>query len=35
VTHEEMESLKIRTHRTLPDWNYTITPQQQKPLGKM
>ena len=35
VTDEEMESLKIRTHRTLPDWNYTITPQQQKPLGKM
>ena len=35
VTDEEMESLKIRTHRTLPDWNYTITPQQQKPPGKM
>ncbi|MGH9466878.1 MAG: ISAzo13 family transposase [Terriglobales bacterium] len=27
VTDEEVDLLKIRTHRTLPEWTYTIAPQ--------
>jgi hypothetical protein len=27
VTDEEMDVLKMRTHPTFPDWNYTIAPQ--------
>ena len=27
VTKDEMEKLNITTHTTLPDWNYTISPQ--------
>jgi hypothetical protein len=35
VTDEEMRLLKIRRHRTLPEWNYTITPQDHKRLRQM
>ncbi|MGH8731171.1 MAG: ISAzo13 family transposase [Burkholderiales bacterium] len=35
VTDEEMELLKIRTHRTLPEWSYTITPQNRNRLQCM
>ena len=27
VTDQEMGLLRIRTHKTLPEWNYTIKPQ--------
>jgi len=27
VTDEEIEMLRIRLHKTLPEWNYTIKPQ--------
>jgi Rhodopirellula transposase DDE domain len=27
VTDEEIEMLRTRLHRTLPEWNYTIKPQ--------
>ena len=27
VTKEEMEQLNLQHHSTLPDWNYTISPQ--------
>jgi hypothetical protein len=27
VTDEEIEMLRIRLHKTLPAWNYTIKPQ--------
>jgi hypothetical protein len=30
VTEEEMKLLNIRTHRTLPEWNYTIRPYDKK-----
>jgi hypothetical protein len=26
ITDEEMESINLQTHRTNPDWNYTISP---------
>jgi hypothetical protein len=26
ITDEEMESINLRTHRTNPEWNYTISP---------
>jgi hypothetical protein len=35
VTEQEMKLLNIRAHRTLPEWNYTITPYAQKQLRKM
>jgi hypothetical protein len=35
ATDEEMALLNIRTHRTLPEWNYTIKPYAQKQLRKM
>jgi hypothetical protein len=35
VTNEEMELLKLRTRRTLPERTYTITAQTQKRLRKM
>jgi hypothetical protein len=33
VTNEEMELLKIRRHRTLPEWTYTIKPQTRNRPG--
>ena len=27
VTDEEIAMLRVRLHRTLPEWNYTIRPQ--------
>ncbi len=30
VSKKEMEELNIKHHTTLPDWNYTISPQSQK-----
>ncbi len=35
ATDEEVHLLKIRTHRTLPDWNYTIAPQTPTRLRRM
>lgn len=35
VTDQEMDLLKIQTHRSLSEWNYTITPQNQKRLRRM
>jgi hypothetical protein len=35
VTNEEMKMLNIRSHRTLPEWNYTIKPYALKQLRKM
>jgi hypothetical protein len=26
ITDEEMESINLQTHRTNPEWNYTISP---------
>jgi hypothetical protein len=26
ITDEEMEQIKLRAHRTNPEWNYTISP---------
>jgi hypothetical protein len=30
VTDAEMQMLRIRPHKTLPEWNYTITPQSRQ-----
>lgn len=27
ISNEQMEELRIRRHKTLPDWNYTLLPQ--------
>jgi len=35
VSDEEMALLKIRPHRTMPEWTYTITPQNPTRRGKM
>jgi len=35
VTDQEMDLLKIRTHRALPEWNYTIAPQTPKRLQRL
>ncbi len=35
VTDQEMEFLRIRRHRTLPEWTYTIKPQTRNRLGNM
>ena len=34
VTDEEIQLLRIRTNRTLPEWNYTITPQNRRAVGR-
>jgi hypothetical protein len=30
VTEAEMQMLRIRAHKTLPEWNYTNTPQRRQ-----
>lgn len=35
VADKEMDLLNIRAHRTLPEWNYTIKPYDQKQLRKL
>jgi hypothetical protein len=35
VGEQELELLNIRRHRTLPDWNYTISPYTRAQLAKM
>lgn len=30
VTDAEMQILRIRPHKTLPEWNYTVTPQSRQ-----
>ena len=35
VTDEEMKLLSIRGHRTLPEWNYTITPYNRDRIRKL
>ena len=32
VTKTQMEALRIRKHKTHPDWNYTLEPRNQEPL---
>ena len=27
ITDDEMEQINLRTHRTNPEWNYTISPR--------
>jgi hypothetical protein len=35
VTEEERQLLNIRAHRSIPEWNYTISPQTTRHLRTM